>query len=66
MDGFTYAGKLIPKGKYIDYLSIFVLDILSALMSFIIELYNSIVFRYFSKFSSIIYRFIKCGSSSMP
>lgn len=64
-------GSLMPENSFqrentLTYLPIFVLDILSALMSFIIELHNSIVFRYFSKFSSIIYRFIKCGSSSMP
>ena len=44
MDRFIYAGKFIPKGKHIDVLAIFVLDILSALISFMIELHKSIVF----------------------
>ena len=54
MDGFTYAGKLIPKGKHIDVLAHLRighplrLDVLfSALfrdISFMIELHRSIVF----------------------
>lgn len=66
MDGFTYAGKFIPKGKHIDVLAHLRIGHPLRLDFFMIELHNSIVFRYFSKFSSIIYRFIKCGSSSMP
>ena len=65
-----WIGSLMPENSFqrentLTYLPIFVLDILSALISFMIELHRTIVFWYFSKFSSIIYKLIKCGSSSM-
>lgn len=66
MDGFTYAGKLIPKGKHIDVLAHLRIGHPLRLDFFMIELHRSIVFRYFSNFYSIIYKLIKCGSSSMP